>query len=135
VVGLQVNLPFSKRLSSPLILHLNAGWTFMPGVKESTPSGHRVNRDLTAYHGGGSLIWPVRYRFHLMLEYLTSVNGEIGADGEVSHSSETILNPGLRFAIDIRHLQIVPGIAIPLRFGPEGNHTGLFFYLSFEHPF
>ncbi|MRR28995.1 transporter, partial [bacterium] len=37
-------------------------------------------------------------------------------------------------AIDLGKLQVVPGIAFPIGFGPSKGEYGAFAYLSFEHP-
>jgi hypothetical protein len=52
------------------------------------------------------------------------------------YTNETVLAPALRFALDFKNLQIVPGISFPFTFSKEsGNDFGMFFYLSFEHPY
>lgn len=135
VMGLQFNLPVSKRLSDPLIAHGNVGFTFLPDVKGQTLSGGEVKRNLVAYNAGASLIWLTSPHYNFMLEYLTNFNSDIGDNGDVVRSTETILSPGFRYAIDIHSLQVVPGIGFPIRFSDEGRQVGAFFYLSFEHPF
>ena len=70
-----------------------------------------------------------------MFECLENLNSEMGANGNLIHSSETILNPGLRAAIDIKNLQVVPGIAAPVSISSKKTEIGIFLYLSFEHPF
>jgi hypothetical protein len=53
----------------------------------------------------------------------------------VSKSGTMLISPGLRYAINFKSgLQIVPGIALPIGTGSSGNKSGLFAYLSFEHP-
>ena len=71
---------------------------------------------------------------NFMLEALAFYTQTVTASGTVSHESDVILNPGVRFALDFGHLQVVPGFSVPLH--PRGSkETDLFFYLSFEHPF
>jgi hypothetical protein len=41
----------------------------------------------------------------------------------------------LRYTIDVGALQIVPGMALPLRRADGRTSAGVFAYLSFEHPF
>ncbi len=135
VVGLQFNLPVSKRLSDPWIVHLNAGATLMPDVKGKTASGTEVRRNLVSYNTGASLIWLATPHFNLMLEAVTNFNSDIGDDGGVVRATETILSPGFRCAINVRSLQIVPGAGLPVRFSGGGRQAGAFLYLSFEHPF
>lgn len=135
VMGFQFNLPVSKRVSDPLVLHLNAGVTVLPRVVGVNAAGVKVKRTLISYNLGGSVVWLAEAHFNLMLEYTRNANAEIDDSGRIARSTEILLNPGIRFAIDIRDLQVVPGLGIPIKFG-SGNHiAGAFFYLSFEHPF
>jgi hypothetical protein len=72
---------------------------------------------------------------HFMLECLVSSNAEAGEDGIVSRASSVVLNPGVRFALNLGHLQVVPGIAIPVTFADGGTERAVFIYVSFEHPY
>jgi len=47
-----------------------------------------------------------------------------------SADSGAVHNPGFK-----NGLQIVPGVAMPIGIGPSAGETGVFLYLSFEHPF
>jgi hypothetical protein len=50
-------------------------------------------------------------------------------------SRSLFISPGFRYAINFKSgLQIVPGLAIPIGFGSSKGASGLFAYLSFEHP-
>lgn len=106
-VGYQVNLPVSVLVLPNLVTHWNAGATVTPAI------------DATIYNAGASAIWLAQPTFNVMLELAWS-----GTAG----SGELIVNPGVRWAHNLGSLQIVPGIAFPI------DH-GVFFYLSFEHPF
>jgi hypothetical protein len=73
---------------------------------------------------------------NLMLECMTYYIANPDVDNKVKYINETILAPGFRFAVDIKNLQIVPGVTVPFSLSKEeGNNVGLFFYLSFEHPY
>lgn len=135
VLGLQVNLPLSKRVSNSLIVHLNAGITLLPRVKQTLASGDEVKKNLLWYNVGGSVIWLAHQNFNIMLEYVRSFTSDIDEQGNVINSAESIINPGIRYAIDIGDLQIVPGIAFPFSVTSSDTRMGSFFYLSFEHPF
>ncbi|MDQ3684550.1 MAG: hypothetical protein M3430_02980 [Acidobacteriota bacterium] len=55
---------------------------------------------------------------------------------QTTREYELLINPGVRWAHNFRNgLQIVPGVAIPVSIGPSRGERGVFFYLSFEHPF
>jgi len=53
----------------------------------------------------------------------------------MNYAGQTIISPGIRHAIDLKSLQIVPGIALPVTIQSNKSTEGVFFYLSFEHPF
>lgn len=120
VVGVQLNLPVSKRWSNECITHGNAGLTVLPDVKIGT--GKETQ---TEYFVGASGIYLVNANFNVMAEVLyTSGNS----------TDELILNPGVRFALNIENLQIVPGFAFPVIYTSGRQDSGVFLYLSFEHP-
>ncbi|MEW6366358.1 MAG: transporter [Acidobacteriota bacterium] len=133
--GLQFNLPMSKRLSDRLVVHGNAGATALFGATSSTDTGPTGKATLWTYNVGGSAIWLVTPSFNMVLEMLGIFSDDFDESGRVVNSTETIINPGLRYAIDVGSLQIVPGLAIPISHTPEETRVGAFFYLSFEHPF
>lgn len=133
--GFQFNLPVSKKLSEKFITHYNAGFTVLPKVKGEDLNGNQFRRGLSMYNLGGSVIWLAKPKFNLMLEYLTNFNSEFDPAGNKVRFKEQILNPGFRFAIDVGDLQVVPGVAVPTSFSQGERRHGLFFYVSFEHPF
>jgi len=134
-VGVQVNLPFSKRISNEFVTHVNAGFTLLLSINVALPNGESEKKSLSSYNIGASVIWLMKSNFNVMFEYLTNFNGEVDESGEITHSTETILSPGFRYAIDIGSLQVVPGVALPFSFTKDRMRVGWFFYLSFEHPF
>ncbi len=125
VVGAQVNLPLSKRFTNEFVTHYNGGMTLLPnvtmGLKKET---------VTDYFVGASGIYLLREDLNIMIEALFNSSGSASGRTE-----EFILNPGLRGAIDIGELQIVPGIAFPFTFSKGYQDNGFFFYVSFEHPY
>ena len=133
VLGYQFNLPFSQRIAEQWVYHLNAGFTLLPSVKASLPTGD-VKKSLLSYSAGGSLIWLATEKFNLMLETLVNNSAEIGNTGTIERATETIVNPGFRFAIDIGSLQIVPGVSLPISFANSLTRVGALGYVSFEHP-
>lgn len=134
VVGLQFNLPASRRLGRAFVGHLNAGLTVLPGV-EGPPGGGAASNTLTSFAAGGSLIWLAGSRFNLHLEALLSNEAEPDVSGGVARGTEYVLNPAARYAIDFGSLQVVPGFGLPilLRDGADPE-TSFFLYLSLEHP-
>ncbi len=133
--GLQVNFPFSYRLSHDLVTHLNAGGTILPWAEGPVVTGKRPKRTLTSGFVGASLIAPTRFPVQLMFENLVTFESSITAGGGIDHATSWILSPGVRAALNFGSLQVVPGLAVPFtRSGGETVHD-YFFYLSFEHPF
>jgi hypothetical protein len=133
--GIQVNIPASKRLSQSFVTHVNAGFTYLPNSKDESGSLGTVKHTLTSYNVGASIIWLTAETFNLMLEYTTSFSSDVFEDGTNERTTDTIISPGLRWAINLNSLQIVPGVAVPVMLGRGEVKTGVFVYLSFEHPF
>jgi hypothetical protein len=133
--GIQVNLPVSKRLSDFWVVHVNAGSTVFPNAKGLTMDNEEIRKTLSFYNIGGSIIWLTRPVFNVMLECIENFNSEINLNGDVEHSSEIIINPGIRGAVNLGKLQIVPGVSFPLFIGSHEVNPGFLFYLSFEHPY
>jgi hypothetical protein len=130
--GLQVNLPLSIEVSRRLVSHSNAGVTYTPSAENELEE----EADITQYFLGQSFIWLVHPSFNLMLEAFWSDNEEVIGPDRTSRSSSFFINPGFRAAFTFDSgLQIVPGLAIPIGLGSSDGESGLFFYVSFEHPF
>lgn len=121
--GLQVNLPASRWVSRRMVIHANAGATLLPGNGEGS------------MNLGASAIGLVTRRFNMMLEVTALRGRERDESGASSRKRETIVSPGVRYAINLGALQVVPGLGLPIRFGGDGRTVGAFLYLSFEHPF
>jgi len=131
--GLQFNLPVSKRWTNQFINHFNLGASYLFNVKQPEIS---FSRSTVSYFGGLSSIWLMTEKTNLMLECMTYYNATPDAANKIKYTNETILAPGIRHAIDIKNLQIVPGLIVPFSISKQdGNKIGLFFYLSFEHPY
>ncbi len=127
-VGYQTNIPLSLTLSEKWVNHWNAGMTFTPNAEGS----ERGKRDTLDFNAGTGFIYLLADNINLMLE--TAWNAAQSVDGGREHS--LFINPGFRFAINFDSgLQIVPGIGFPIGIGPSSGEYGIFFYLSFEHPF
>jgi hypothetical protein len=135
VVGFQLNLPVSKRWTDGFVAHFNAGATILPKVEGTTGSGATVRRTLPSAFIGASGIWLPAENFNILFEVLQSADAAVDENGNVAYAHSTIVSPGIRIALDIDRLQIVPGIAVPFLFGSGKPEGSIFGYLSFEHPF
>ncbi|MFA6468558.1 MAG: transporter [Bacteroidota bacterium] len=122
-VGVQINLPMSKRISNDFVSHFNAGATVIPDVQFTTSKAA-----LTEYFVGASGIYLVGNNFNILTEILYSSSGS-----PFGRTNELIVSPGVRWAIDINNLQIVPGLVFPALFTNGTTVHGIFIYLSFEH--
>jgi hypothetical protein len=134
-VGCQFNLPVSKRWSDEFITHFNAGVTVLPNAKGMNSTGETVRKTLPSSFIGASGIWLLAENFNILLEALQSTASAIDENGSVAYAHSTIINPGVRFALYIGRLQIVPGIGLPVVFQHGVTDISAFLYLSFEHPF
>jgi hypothetical protein len=131
-VGYEAFLPMSFVASDFLVTHLNAGVRYTPSARNE--SGDRAG--IAKYTLGGSGIFRVMPYFHLMLETIWSREDNVVAAGKVTASNSWTVLPGMRVAFNHRSgLQVVPGVGFPFGVGPSRGERGVFFYLSFEHPF
>lgn len=130
--GFQVNLPFSAVLPARFVAHTNAGLTYTPRARDAFGN-------LAATRGytlGQSVIWLVHPRLNLMLESTWTAAQNVTGPGQTERSTEFLLSPGFRGAIDFASgLQVVPGLAFPFGIGSSRGERAVFVYLSFEHPF
>jgi hypothetical protein len=130
-VGFQTDWAVSVVVNKKLTTHWNAGATVVPTGRN--PSGDRATT--YAYNLGNSLVWTAHPRFNALLETFF-VRAENVGPVRTEWTSQLLLNPGIRWAYNFSSgLQIVPGISAPLGVGPSSGEKGIFFYLSFEHPY
>lgn len=131
VLGYQVSLPFSYLLSRKIVTHYNLGVTISPKAKNTDDS----KSEITNYNYGLSVILLLNKQFNFMLEVVgnTTIIKTKYASTQISNS--LLINPGFRYAINFKSgLQIVPGIAVPIGIFSSKEQSGIFAYLSFEHP-
>lgn len=130
--GFQVNMPFSAVLPARFVAHSNAGATYTPRSRD-TFGNVAATRSYTL---GQSVIWLAHPKLNLMLESTWSAAQDVIGPGRTERSTEFLLSPGIRGAIDFESgLQIVPGLAFPFGIGSSRGQRAVFVYLSFEHPF
>jgi hypothetical protein len=128
--GLEVNLPLSVALSRRFVSHVNLGGRWVPGADTEVGG----STELTSFTLGQSFVWLAHPKLNVLVE---TVYTSVDLSARDAHAREEVftLNPGLRAAIDVGSLQIVPGVAFPIGLGPSRGDNGIFFYLSLEHPF
>ncbi len=125
VVGAQVNIPISTRISNNVVSHYNIGGTIYPQVHIGT-----FNATISEFFIGVSTIFLADPNFNAMLEVLFTSSGS-----SYSRTHELIISPGFRWALNLDDLQIVPGLAFPFSFVSGKQENGVLLYLSFEHPY
>jgi hypothetical protein len=88
------------------------------------------------YNLGGSAIYAVTDNFNLMLESVANWEQDVDPARNVDQTVVALVSPGARYAFNLPNdLQIVLGAAAPIGLTSDSPDWGLFFYLSFEHPF
>jgi Putative MetA-pathway of phenol degradation len=135
VVGYQWNLPFSKKVASRLALHANFGVTYLPHVRSPMNNGQlSPKRSLVSSWVGGSAIYALLPRLHLMLEWLGIIQDNINGSGRSVRTFNPLLSPGVRAAIvNEEDLQIVAGVGVPIGLNRQANNYGALLYFSIEH--
>ena len=126
-LGYEINLPFSKIVSDRWTVHLNAGGSVFPDVRD---------RDLWNYNLGASAVYAVSKNFNFLVESVVNWEEDVDQTKHVDRTVTALISPGARYAINLPNdLQIVVGAAVPVGLTSDSPDWGLFFYLSFEHPF
>ena len=110
-VALQANLPVTTVLSRSFVAHWNLGLTAGAGP--------------TTMNAGASTVWLALPWMNFLVEGLyLGVNGEAAA---------WVVSPGVRWAINLGKVQVVPGVALPYDVA-NGRDSAVLLYLSIEHP-
>lgn len=117
-LGVGVTLPVSVTVAPMLVAHANAGVSYLAGAADG--DAHRPAS--TDWLLGGSIVWLAHPKLNLLVE-------------GVRETEAFTLAPGVRGAIEIGSVQIVPGIAMPVTFEDGESDTEWLLYLSVEHPF
>jgi len=127
--GIEVNLPLSVELGEHVVSHVNLGGRYVPSARVAAGAARHA-----AFTVGQSFIWLAHQNLNLMVETVYSLS-ERWTDERDQRVESLTVNPGLRAAVNLGGLQVVPGLAFPLGVGPSRGEAAVFLYLSFEHPF
>lgn len=123
--GLQVNLPFSRRIRR-VYVHWNAGVTWLP-------RGGRP--DLLSPVYAVSAIYRARRQVHLMLESVLAFDDAEHEPGRAARVRTFTISPGLRRGWNMDEKQLVIGGAVPVASSGGRTAVGALAYVSFEGPF
>jgi hypothetical protein len=130
--GIETMLPVSYVISPLVTSHLNAGVALTPSARN--PAGARAR--VYALTLANSLILTANPNIQLLVETVYGREQIVTGESATRWTDELVISPGVRGAFNFASgLQIVPGLAIPIGAGPSAGDRGVFFYLSFEHPF
>jgi hypothetical protein len=139
VVGYEWGLPFSKKLASRFAMHANFILTYTPHARarlDGSTGTLSPKRSLVSYKVGGSGIFALLPRLHLMLEWIGEFEDSIDSHGKAVREFKPTISPGLRAAvIDEEKLQVVLGVAAPVGLNRKADNQRAFLYLSVEHDF
>jgi hypothetical protein len=130
-VGVQLNLPVSLVLAPTLVAHTNAGVTFAPGAS----SGETGRFTSWSVNAGQSVVWLAHPRVNALVEVVATRTHQADGLGGGETVDALVVSPGVRGAVDVGGLQIVPGLAVPIGVHADHADVAIYFYLSFEHPF
>lgn len=131
-LGIEVALPVSVELSRALAAHFNARGALITGAGRRGIDGVPTR----AFAAGASLVWAAARPVNLLVETVVEQAREVTAAGARADRTSWVVNPGLRWALDLSSdLQVVPGLAYTLNLHGARPDQGLFVYLSVEHPF
>jgi hypothetical protein len=129
-VTIETMLPVSYEHPA-LTLTGNVGLALTPSARV----GGAESRDMTV-RAGGSAIWMATRSLNFLLEALMDESTSRVGPALMSRAREYTVSPGVRWARDLASgMQIVPGLAVPMRVGAGPSDTQLFVYLSVEHSF
>jgi hypothetical protein len=139
VVGLQLNLPFSRQIDD-LYLHWNAGLTYWPGVDASTRFGLRapdgpVKIGLLSPQLAASAIWRARPMVNLMFEAVAAFDEFIHGPDSTARELTITLSPGVRGGWNLGNKQLILGLAVPIGLANGAADPAILSYVSYELPF
>jgi hypothetical protein len=128
-VGIEAGVPMSYVISPLFTTHTNIDAGFTPSARNF--SGARA--DAFGFSLGQSVVFTPNQRVQPLVEVVYSREQEVVGADKTRWADDLVVSPGVRVAFNFASgLQIVPGLAVP--FGRH-DERGVFFYLSFEHPF
>lgn len=110
--ALQGNVPVTAVLSGSLVTHWNLGL-----LLRSEPP---------ILNAGASVVWLALPWMNFLVEGVFL--------GESGHRPAYVVSPGVRWAVNLGSVQVVPGVAFPFALENRDNDS-YFLYLSIEHPF
>ena len=130
VPGLQVEAPFSRRVTRDLAVHLNAGATVYPEARAFAAPAVESRATAWGLSEGASVIWLAAPQLNFLVEVVASQFRLPAAGDTTVQVNVAIVNPGVRRAFNFAKGQLVLGAGIPIGLTRSSPDPGLLFYLS-----
>ena len=125
--GLQTNWAVSVKAHPCLVVHMNVGATYLPGVKNLT----HESVDLYGSNAALSLVWLLHENFNFLTEFVTS-SMQSGEASSAAPETMALINPGFRYAVNFETSQLVLGASVPTPVLYSKGSASYFAYLSYE---
>lgn len=130
--GLELKVPVSVMLSERFVTHTNVGATLTRAAKNR--EGERAN--LFDVEAGQGLVWLAHPKFNVLLDVIWARTEAVAGKGLREREYEFTISPGIRWGHTFKSgLAIIPGIAVPIGFGPSRGNRGMLLSLAIEHRF
>lgn len=126
--GSEVSLISSIVISDRWVQHWNLGFGYTPKAKEQGGQ----SADNSKYFLANSQVYLFSDHLNFMLETVMTSSETTIAEKKTEFGTDVIVSPSLRYAIDYKDWQFVPGFAIPTGVGPSAGDIQYLLYLSIE---
>ena len=119
-----------------MVCHANAGYTLLPNVESTGEDNIVYHHTYSFVNLGASVIWLMTYRTNLMFEGLYNILHDAGESGGYGNSWPGNYQSGHPACIRFKKSADRTGNSRAcISYKMKDAEFGLFFYLSFEHPF
>lgn len=130
--GLELKVPVSVMLSERFVTHTNVGATLTHAAKNR--EGERCN--LFDVEAGQGLVWLAHPQFNVLMDAIWARREAVAGKGLRECEYEFTISPGIRWGHTFHSgFAIIPGIAVPIGFGPSRGNRGMFLSVAIEHRF
>jgi len=126
--GYETALISSLKISDLWVQH----WNFGGGIVPNSKNVSEDKADISRYFFGLSQVLLMTDNLNFMFELTGSQSQAIVSNGVTSWEQELIVSPSVRYGIDYKGWQFVPGIALPTGFGASAGQNQQLGYLSIE---
>lgn len=119
-------------LSERFVSHTSVGTRFTRAAKNR--EGERAN--LVDLEAGQGLVWLAHPKFNVLMDVIWAREEAVAGKSLRKREYEFTVSPGIRWGHVFKNgLAIIPGIGVPIGFGPSRGNRGIFLSLAVEHLF